>query len=104
MPVESERTTGASGDAGTEEGRPASRFRGTTALRLVRVDVESYLAAADPERTLDRSYVLAYEDDDDSFLSLLSSIQVVGREGTALGVSAGRTGGESVGAGRPWSS
>ncbi|MBI2896563.1 MAG: VCBS repeat-containing protein [Deltaproteobacteria bacterium] len=59
-----------------------SRFRVATELRLAGVAVESYLSREDPRRTPDRRYVLAY--DPDSYLSLLGSIQVVGREGTAL--------------------
>jgi len=58
-----------------------SRFRVTTGQRLVQVDVESKLAAGE-DRTLGRTYILSY--DADSFLSLLSSIEVLGRDGTAL--------------------
>jgi RHS repeat-associated protein len=59
-----------------------SRFRVTTELRLAGVEVSTYLSREDARRTLDRRYELSYEAG--SFLSLLSSIRVVGRDGTAL--------------------
>jgi len=59
-----------------------ARFRVTTALRLARIDVSSFLEAADPERTPGRTYELTY--DPGSFVSLLESVRVVGRDGLAL--------------------